>query len=103
MIVYIAAPYTLGDVGKNLNRVFEVADQIASLGHTPYIPHLNHLWHIVSPKTQQFWLNYDLKFLDFCDALLRLDGESEGADEEVRQAIEWGLPVYHSVEAISEI
>ena len=33
-----------------------------------------------------------------CDAVLRLAGESKGADEDVRLATERGLPVYYRLE-----
>jgi hypothetical protein len=37
---------------------------------------------------------------DSCDAVLRIPGESKGADQDVRIALERGLPVFHSVEEI---
>ena len=100
MLVYIAAPYTKGDIGINLHRVFDVADQIIDMGHTPIIPHLTHLWHIVSPKPWEFWLKYDEAFLDISDAVLRLNGDSIGADMEVKRARELCIPVYYSVEEL---
>lgn len=35
-----------------------------------------------------------------CDAVLRLPGQSKGADEDVRLANELGLPVYHHLEEV---
>ncbi|MEZ7128887.1 hypothetical protein ACBR40_26455 [Nonomuraea sp. AD125B] len=40
------------------------------------------------------------RLLRHCDAVLRLAGESTGADEDVRIATERGLPVYHRVEDV---
>jgi len=37
------------------------------------------------------------RLLDRCDAVLRLPGESNGADEDVRIAKERGLPVFYSL------
>lgn len=101
MIVYIAAPYTQGDVALNVHTVLMVANQLVELGHTPYIPHLTHFWHLVSPKPKEFWLEYDKKFLCLCDCLLRLPGESQGADEEVEEANSLGMKVYYDVRGIS--
>jgi hypothetical protein len=35
-----------------------------------------------------------------CDAVLRLEGASKGADEDVRIAKERGLKIYHKIEDI---
>jgi hypothetical protein len=40
------------------------------------------------------------RLLQHCDAVLRLPGESTGADQDVAIAGELGLPVYHRVEDI---
>ena len=37
-----------------------------------------------------------------CDAVLRLEGESKGADQDVRIAKERGLKVYYKLEDILE-
>ena len=100
MKIYIAAPYTKGDVVLNIRRVIQAADALVAMGHTPLIPHLTHFWHLISPKSHEFWLSYDLELLDFCDALLRLDGESAGADKEVEYAEQHCIMVFHSVEEL---
>jgi len=40
------------------------------------------------------------RLLEHCDAVLRLEGASAGADNDVRMATARGLPVYRSVEEI---
>ena len=55
MKVYIAAPYTKGDVGANVKRVIDCADELCKLGYIPFVPHLTHFWHIISPKPVDFW------------------------------------------------
>ena len=40
------------------------------------------------------WLEYDMEWLTACDALVRLPGESKGADREVARAKELGIEVY---------
>jgi hypothetical protein len=40
------------------------------------------------------------RLLEHCDAVLRLPGDSTGADQDVAIAQERGLPVYHRVEDI---
>ena len=50
-----------------------------------------------STLTHRDWLNYDLPILDKCQALLRLPGESVGADIEVRHANASHIPVFHTI------
>ena len=100
MIVYIASPYSLGDQMINIRNVILIADKLITMGHIPYIPHLTGFWHLISPKPHQFWMEYDRHFLCLCNCVLRLDGESNGADNEMRLAKELGIPVYYSLEEL---
>lgn len=95
--VYIAGPYTKGDVAKNVRNALEAANKLADLGFAPFVPHLTHFWHLVFPRDYEFWLRLDNTFLPFCDALLRLPGDSHGADEEVALANTKNIPVFYDV------
>jgi len=68
------------------------------LGHYPYVPHLNAFWHLVHPRDHHEWLDMDFVWLEQCNVLLRLPGDSRGADAEVRLAHEIGIPVYLSMD-----
>ena len=46
MKIYIAGPYTKGDPQKNVDNAIFFGDWIASFGHTVFIPHLTHYWHL---------------------------------------------------------
>ena len=98
--VYIAAPYTLGDVAVNVRRAIQAADELVEAGFIPYVPHLTHFWHIFSPKPWNFWLELDLQFMLKCDCVLRLNGESKGADKEMEIAKKALIPVYYSIREI---
>jgi hypothetical protein len=95
--IYIAGPYSKGDVAQNVRNAIYAGDYAAHLGHVPFIPHLTHFWHMLLPHEYEFWLKQDNVWLRECDALLRLDGESSGSDKEVALAEELGLKIYHSV------
>ena len=69
-------------------------------GHTPFIPHMNLLANLITPHGEAIWLDEVLKFVPRCDAVLRLPGESRGADKEVSLANEMGIPVYYNVSDI---
>lgn len=95
--IYIAAPYTLGDPIANTQRVIEMAERIYGLGMLPWVPHITMLWHLISPHEPDFWYEYDNQWLRHCDAVLRMPGESVGADNEVKLAKELGIPAHYSI------
>lgn len=98
MKIYVAGPYTKGDVILNIRNAVYAGNFIAHRGHIPFIPHLTAFWHILTPhESIEFWYDYDLEWLKMCDALYRIEGESEGADREVDVAKSMGLPVYTSL------
>ena len=99
-IVYLSAPYTKGDLAIYIRQVIQCADELLELGYIPFVPHLNHLWHLISPKSWDVWLELDMAFLPKCDKLLRLDGDSIGADGEVAYAEYLEIPVYYGIEEI---
>ena len=97
MKVYIAGPYTQGDVAVNVRQAMMAGLEVMRYGHYPFIPHLFHFVHLVSPQDYSTWIELDLEFLPTCDALLRLPGPSKGADAEVIEARKLGMPVYASM------
>lgn len=94
---YIASPYSIGSQALNVRASLVAADALLEAGVLPCVPLLSHLWELVSPKPYRVWMEYSLGWLRACDCVLRLPGESAGADEEVREARALGLPVFGSV------
>ena len=94
MRVYVAGPYTKGDVALNVRRAIGAAEALVEMGHTPLVPLLTHLWHLMSPHPWEYWMALDMAWLPVCDGLFRLPGESKGADVEVGRARELGIPVF---------
>lgn len=97
MKIYIAGPYSKGDVAQNVRNAIHAGDYVSRFGHIPFIPHLTHFWHMLCPHEYEFWMEQDDVWLAECDAILRLEGESAGADREVERALELGLSVYTSI------
>jgi len=93
--VYIASPYTIGDVAVNVKRQIDMADRLMEKGFAPFAPLYSHFQHMVHPRPYQQWLEIDLEWIKVCDCVLRLDGESSGADKEVEFAKKIGKPVYY--------
>lgn len=96
--IYVAGPYTKGDVAINVRNAILAGDRLYYAGYIPFIPHLTHFWHLVSPSVYEVWMDMDSEWLSACDCLVRLEGESDGADKEVKQAMDIRIPVYFSVE-----
>ena len=86
----------------NVRNAIYADNLMARRGHIPFIPHLMHFWHMLIPHEYEFWLDQDLVWLKECDAVLRLPGESAGADTEVRIAKHLGMPIYHDVFDITD-
>jgi len=93
-IVYIAGPLTSsGNVAVNIRKALYIAESLVDAGFLPVIPHLTHFWHFVFPKDYEWWLALDLQWLEVCDFIIRIPGESKGADREMARAKELGLDV----------
>jgi hypothetical protein len=95
--VYIAGPYSKGDVMLNIREAIFAADWVIAAGNIPFLPHLTGFWHVISPKPYEKWLELDMAWLRQCDCVIRLPGESSGADGEVAEAKALGLPIFASV------
>jgi hypothetical protein len=110
MLILIAGPYRSGTGGDpelaaaNLARLEAASWPIFRAGHVPMIGE----W-VALPVLREAGAEADpgqvlyptaQRLLEHCDAVLRLPGESAGADQDVAIARRRGLPVYHSVDEI---
>jgi hypothetical protein len=103
MKVYIAGPYTEGVWEENIRQVVDAAEELWNADHTPFIPHtMTTLWALNYPKKKAEWLDFDFRWLGQCDAMIRLDGDSEGSEREVEFALNNDIDVYYSVESFLE-
>jgi hypothetical protein len=72
-----------------------VWSKLWAAGFTPYCPHWSALQHLHNPElAHQDWLDFDFTWLECCDVLLRMPGESKGADAEELYAMARGKRVY---------
>lgn len=112
-LVYIASPYTKGDVGVNTRFQCAIWHNLWTDGLVvPLAPLWSHFQHILYPIPYDEWVSYDSEIIPRCDALLRLDSaygaigyfqhESSGADGEVQLATALGIPVFYDVPALYE-
>lgn len=95
--VYIAGPYSQGNVNRNVREALDIGAKILCAGHTPFVPHLCHFWDVSHPMDYETWMRWDMAWLEQCDILLRLPGPSAGADREVARARELRKPVFEGL------
>lgn len=91
--VYVAGPYTSNPEFCTAAAI-EVGNALLDAGHAPYVPHLAHYWETVhGARHYEDWMRIDLAWLAAADVVVRIPGESSGADREVALATELGIPV----------
>jgi hypothetical protein len=114
MLILIAGPYRSGTgddpqlLARNLDRLEAAAWPIFHAGHVPMIgewvalPVLRGAGAdgLDGRLAEQIMYPTAERLLEHCDAVLRLPGESTGADQDVAIAHRRGLPVFTSVEDI---
>jgi hypothetical protein len=105
--VYVAGSYRNNPDGhlEAVLQMIRVAEQLIAKGYTPFVPLLNHWWecHFPEGKNHDYWMKWDLAWLDRCDILFRMqNGPSEGADEEELKAYREGKKVYYNVEEMPD-
>ncbi|MCX6956335.1 MAG: DUF4406 domain-containing protein [Verrucomicrobia bacterium] len=114
MLILIAGPYRSGTnddparMRQNLRALETVALPLYRAGHVPLIgewialPLLDVAGskEIGGPLWEEIVYPVAHRLLARCDAVLRLPGESKGADNDVRIARERGLPVYFRIEDV---
>ncbi len=97
--IYIAGPLR-GNETTNVRAAIIAADVLLWNGYAVFCPHLNVLHDLLHPRSAEEWIEHDLVWLKVCDAVLRLSGESEGADIEVASAKAAGIPVFTFIDDI---
>src|SRR5262252_8289154 len=71
-LVYVASPLRIGDHTINVRVSIDAGEKLLAAGLTPVLPLLAQQWHLVYPKDPMEWLDYDLKLLSVCRAVVRL-------------------------------
>lgn len=99
--IYVAGPLTGKDLTINVHKAARVAEELRQRHFIPYCPHLSILMEMICPGgSYEDYLAMDFAWIDRCDALFRLPGESAGADREVEYAKSKGIPVYYSLKEL---
>jgi hypothetical protein len=96
--IYISGPLTSsGNVRENLERAMGVARELIELGFAPFCPHLSYHIDPGEELAHEVWMEVELPWVAVADAVLRLPGESVGAEIEVANAERAGVPVFFTI------
>ncbi|MEK0326138.1 MAG: DUF4406 domain-containing protein [Nitrosopumilus sp.] len=100
--VYVAGPITKGNTLLNIRNGMMMGLELIRRGFVPFVPHNDFIQYILDPHTLEYdtILEQDMAWVERCDALLRLPGESPGADREVAHAEKHGLFVTDSIDVL---
>lgn len=101
-LVYLAGPITSNPYGC-VRQATEAATLLRDAGVVCFLPQLSVIHQIVSPQPYEDWMTYDFDIIRHCDAVVRLPGESLGADREVVFAREIGVMVWGFPEDLAMI
>lgn len=112
--IYIAGPITQGDLSHNIMQAEAAFYALLYAGFAPFCPHWSCYGggpkHTVFGTVYAFaerlpsgtvhddWIGVDTAWVVVADAVLRLPGESRGADAETAAARSAGVPVFDSIE-----
>jgi hypothetical protein len=114
LMILIAGPYRSGTnndprlIARNLDQLESFALRIYNAGHIPLIGEWVALplmkqagsTSLGDAISEQYLYPVANRLIERCDAVLRIEGSSKGADEDVRLARERGLPVYYRIEDV---
>ncbi|MEK1929304.1 MAG: DUF4406 domain-containing protein [Pararhizobium sp.] len=114
MLILIAGPYRSGTgddtekMAANLKRLEAPSHALFQAGHVPMIGEWVALpvWHaaggceVGDDLYEEIFHPVAGRLLQLCEAILRLPGDSKGADNDVRIATERGIPVYFRLEDV---
>ncbi|CAN7491906.1 DUF4406 domain-containing protein [Pararhizobium sp. LjRoot235] len=114
MLILIAGPYRSGTgdepekMAANLERLEAPSHALFQAGHVPMIGEWVALpvWRTAGGREvgddlyEKIFHPVAGRLLQLCDAVLRLPGDSRGANNDVRIARERGIPVYFRLEDV---
>jgi len=114
MTILVAGPYRSGTnddpelMQQNLDRLNDSALALFRAGHIPLIgewlalPLLKAAGSVKLADEIYQEISYPIahRLITKCDAILRIEGESKGADQDIKVAVALGLPIYYRLEDI---
>ncbi|MFC0212057.1 GDP-mannose pyrophosphatase NudK [Paenibacillus chartarius] len=117
MHILVAGPYRSGTgddpefIEHNVRFMNEIALQVYQTGHMPVLGEWYALPLIATAGSREIGDDVfnaifhpsSIRLLDYCNAVLRVGGPSQGADEMVRIAAAKGKRIYHKLEELPKV
>src|SRR3990167_3022701 len=108
-VVYIATPISRGNLDHNIGQANEAMLILMRRGISPInpvgscfvgYPELKEPAVLSCGLSHQEWIDMDLELVARSVGVLRLPGDSLGADKETAHARSLGIPVFDSIDAV---
>lgn len=99
--VFVSSPYS-GNVEENVQFQVDIGNELMDLGFFPFTPLLYDEMEKKKSRSYDFWIHFTAAWITDCNCLLRVGGESKGADGEVKLAKEKNIPVFYSIEELNK-
>lgn len=93
--VYLSGPITKGDREANFQQAADAHKALIAAGFAVLNPMLTMRLPGAFAIGHDTWIANDLPWVAVADAVLRLPGESKGADIECEHAAIYGIPVFY--------
>jgi hypothetical protein len=107
--IYISGPITNGGsiqsqevIKEHVGAAITAMLALIQRGMSPLAPQLTYYADPSGLIGHEVWLDVDTSWIDMSDALLRLPGESKGADFECDYAAKHGIPVFADVDSLAQ-
>ena len=98
--VFISSPYSIGDKRENLKRHMDSAFELMKADFIPFVPLLYSYMDDIYEMSYSEWLIQTTSWIESCDVVLRLPGESNGCEKEEKVARNKGIPIVYSIGAL---
>ena len=114
LLILIAGPVRSGThnraelIDANLNNMAQVALRVYQKGHIPVVgewlalPKAAGSTEIGDAISEEYLYPVAHRVISRCDAILRMPGESRGADLDIEEGKKRGLSIYYSLEEIPD-
>ncbi len=99
-VVYLACPMRIGHWSNNVRKAATIGRQLMDAGYAVINPMGSWLLDLAVPTKFEDWIECDYGLIAVSDCVLRIEGESEGADLEVERADGIGKDVFLDVKVL---
>lgn len=100
--VYISGPITKGNRTENFAKAAHVQAALIGAGYATLNPMLTMMHPEAWTIPHNAWMENDLPWVEAANAVLRLPGESVGAELECEHARKHGIPIFDNIDDLDE-